>query len=157
MADDTAGPGALDESTENAALSDALAAEHAAVWGYGVVGAALPAAKQDLAATAENAHRDARDRLVELLAERKTDPVDEQGAYELPFPVLSETDAATLAVTLEDGVSGAYVRLLGDAAERATRELAVDALGATEVRAVAWRTRAKQQPVTNPFPGLPKS
>ena len=40
MADDNA-PGALDEGTENAALNDALAAEHAAVWGYGVVGAAL--------------------------------------------------------------------------------------------------------------------
>jgi len=153
MADDTTEPST---ATEAEALNAALAAEHAAVWGYGVVGAALPADKQDLAATAENAHRDARDRLVTLLAERKTDPVGEEGAYELPFPVLSDADAAALAVTLEDGVSGAYVRLLGDAAEPATRELAVGALGATEVRAVAWRTRAKQTPVTNPFPGLPK-
>ena len=31
----------LDAGTENAALGEALAAEHAAVWGYGVVGAAL--------------------------------------------------------------------------------------------------------------------
>ena len=154
MADDTTAPSA---ATEADALNAALAAEHAAVWGYGVVGAALPGDKQELAAASENAHRDARDRLVGLLAERDTEPVGEQGAYELPFPVLSEVDAAKLAVTLEDGVSGAYVRLLGDAAEPATRELAVDALGATEVRAVAWRTRAKQKPVTNPFPGLPKS
>jgi hypothetical protein len=154
MGDDTTEPST---ATESEALNAALAAEHAAVWGYGVVGAALPADEQDLAATAENAHRDARDRLVALLAERKTDPVGEEGAYELPFPVLSDADAAALAVTLEDGVSGAYVRLLGDAAAPATRELAVGALGTTEVRAVAWRTRAKQTPVTNPFPGLPKS
>ncbi|MFL6098069.1 MAG: DUF4439 domain-containing protein, partial [Blastococcus sp.] len=40
MADDKV-PGALDQGTENAALNDALAAEHAAIWGYGVVGAAL--------------------------------------------------------------------------------------------------------------------
>jgi hypothetical protein len=40
MADDKA-PGALDEGTENKALGEALAAEHAAVWGYGVVGVAL--------------------------------------------------------------------------------------------------------------------
>jgi Domain of unknown function (DUF4439) len=153
MANDTTEPST---ATEAEALNAALAAEHAAVWGYGVVGAALPRDKQDLAAASENAHRDARDRLVALLTERDTEPVGEEGAYELPFPVLSEVDAAALAVTLEDGVSAAYVRLLGDAAEPATRELAVDALATTEVRAVAWRTRAKQTPVTNPFPGLPQ-
>ena len=38
MADDTAG-GGLD--AENGALGEVLAAAHAAVWGYGVVGAAL--------------------------------------------------------------------------------------------------------------------
>jgi hypothetical protein len=47
------------------------------------------------------------------------------------------------------------VRVLGEAAESATRELAVGTLGTTEVRAVAWRVRAKQTPVTDPFPGLP--
>ena len=152
MADDTTAPSA---ATEAEALNAALAAEHAAVWGYGVVGAALPADKQELAAASENAHRDARDRLVELLAQRDTEPVGEQGAYELPFPVLSEVDAAKLAVTLEDGVSAAYVRLLGEAAEPSTRELAVGTLGTTEVRAVAWRIRAKETPVTEAFPGLP--
>ena len=153
MADDTNQPSAAGETE---ALNAALAAEHAAVWGYGVVGAALPADKRDLAAATENAHRDARDGLVALLAERGADPVAAEGAYELPFPVLSEADAAALAVTLEDGVSAAYVQVLGEAAESATRELAVTALGTTEVRAVAWRTRAKKTPVTNPFPGLPE-
>jgi Domain of unknown function (DUF4439) len=154
MADDTTTPSA---ATEAEALNAALAAEHAAVWGYGVVGAALPAGSRDLAAASESAHRDARDELVELLSERGADPVGAEGAYELPFPVLSEADAATLAVTLEDGVSAAYVRVLGEAAESATRELAVGALGTTEVRAVAWRARAKRTPVTDPFPGLPDS
>jgi hypothetical protein len=154
MAEDTDETSAAGEAE---ALNAALAAEHAAVWGYGVVGAALAADKRDLAAAAENAHRDARDRLVALLAERGADPVGAEGGYELPFPVLSEVDAATLAVTLEDGVSAAYTRVLGDAAEKGTRRLAVNALGATEVRAVAWRTRAKKNPVTEPFPGLPDS
>ena len=154
MADQTNQPPA---GAEAEALKAALAAEHAAVWGYGVVGAALPADKRDLAAATETAHRDARDELVALLSERGADPVDPQGAYELPFPVLSEADAAALAVTLEDGVSAAYVRVLGQAAEPATRERAVDALSTTEVRAVAWRVRAKKIPVTNPFPGLPQS
>jgi hypothetical protein len=152
MADETPTPSAADEAS---ALNAALAAEHAAIWGYGVVGPALPADRQDQASAAENAHRDARDRLVALLSERDADPVGPEGGYELPFPVLSEADAATLAVTLEDGVAAAYVRVLADAAEAATRELAVGVLGATEVRAVAWRARAGQTPVTDPFPGLP--
>ena len=154
MAEDTNQPSAAGETE---ALNAALAAEHAAVWGYGVVGAALPGDKRDLATATENAHRDARDGLVALLSERGADAVAAEGAYEVPFPVLSEADAAALAVTLEDGVSAAYVRVLGEAAAPAARELAVAALGTTEVRAVAWRTRAKKTPFTNPFPGLPES
>lgn len=152
MSDETNEPSAAGEAE---ALNAALAAEHAAVWGYGVVGAALPPDQRGLATASENAHRDARDELVARVSDAGTEPAGAEGAYELPFPVLSPVDAAALAVTLEDGVSAAYVRVLGDAAEPATRELAVTALGSTEVRAVAWRTRAKQTPVTNPFPGLP--
>ena len=155
MADDNA-PGALDEGTENAALNDALAAEHAAVWGYGVVGAALAGDARKTAADAESAHRDVRDQVAALLAGRKADVVDAQGAYALPFPVLSDVDAAALAVVLEDGVAKAWVRVLDQAAERSTRELAVGVLSATEVRAVGWRIAAGKTPVTTPFPGLPE-
>jgi hypothetical protein len=157
MADDGSDPGALDEGTENAALRGALAAEHAAIWGYGVVGAALDPGAQGLAAASETAHRDVRDHIVELLAERHADPVGTEGAYALPFPVLSATDAAALAVVLEDGVAAAWVRVLDQSAERSTRELAVGVLGATEVRAVGWRAAAGQTPVTRPFPGLPET
>ena len=153
MADDTARTGGLD--AENAALGEALAAAHAAVWGYGVVGAALGEGANSTAAAAETAHRDARDRLTALLVERGTEPVGAKGGYTLPFPVLSQVDAAALAVVLEDGVSAAWVRVLDQAAERATRELAVTALGDAEVRAVGWRAAAGQTPVTRAFPGLP--
>jgi hypothetical protein len=120
-----------------------------------VVGAALGADVQPLAATAEAAHRDVRDQVIALLAGREADVVDAQGAYALPFPVLSAVDAAALAVVLEDGVAAAWVRVLDQSAERSTRELAVGVLGATEVRAVSWRVAAGQTPVTRPFPGLP--
>ena len=154
MADDNA-PGVLNQGTENAALSDALAAEHAAVWGYGVVGAALPGNDRQQAEDAEAAHRGVRDQVAALLAGRKADVVDAQGAYALPFPVLSAVDAAALGVVLEDGVAKTWVRVLDQAAERSTRELAVGTLGATEVRAVGWRVAAGKAPVTMPFPGLP--
>ena len=156
MADDSA-PGALDQDTENAALSDALAAEHAAVWGYGVVGAALKDAARPQAAEAETAHRGVRDQVSALLASRKAEVVDAKGAYALPFPVLSDVDAAALAVVLEDGVAKAWVRVLDQSAERSTRELGVTVLSATEVRAVGWRAAAGKTPLTTPFPGLPPS
>jgi hypothetical protein len=156
MAEDSSTPGQLDERTENAALSDALAAEHAAVWGYGVVGAALAAAARQQAADSEAAHRDVRDQVSAVLAERGADVVDAKGGYALPFPVLSEVDAAALAAVLEDGVAAAWVRVLDQAAERSTRELAVGALSAAEVRAVTWRGAAGKQPVTRALPGLPE-
>jgi hypothetical protein len=70
--------------------------------------------------------------------------------------VLSGTDASALAVVLEDGVAAAWVRVLDQAVERSTRELAVGALTAAEVRAVGWRAAAGQTPSTRAFPGLPK-
>ena len=100
------------------------------------MGAALGAGAAP-AAAAEEAHRDLRDRVTALLVDREAEPVGAEGGYALPFPVLSEVDAATLAVVLEDGVAAAWVRVLDQAAERSTRELAVTALGDAEVRAVA--------------------
>jgi hypothetical protein len=154
MADDTAGTGELDTASENTALNEALAASHAAVWGYGVVGAALDADATPAAAS-EEAHRTMRDRVTALLVGREAEPVGAKGGYALPFPVLSAVDAAALAVVLENGVAAAWVRVLDQAAERSTRELAVTALGDAEVRAVGWRTAAGQTPVTTAFPGLP--
>src|SRR4051794_40478251 len=155
MADDKA-PGALDESTENAALNEALAAEHAAIWGYGVVGAALDGTARQAAEDAEAAHRDVRDQVGALLSGRHADVVDARGAYALPFPVLSAVDAAALGAVFEEGVATAWVRVLDQAAERSTRELAVGVLSAAEVRAVGWRVAAGKTPVTTAFPGLPE-
>jgi hypothetical protein len=157
MADDTSGGSATEDPTaaEDAALQDALSAAHTAVWGYGVVGAALPLAGRGPAFADEQAHRDLRDQLATLLTSREVDPVAAEAAYALPFPVLSAVDAATLAVTLEDGTSRAWTWVLDQATERSTRELGVGALTAAELRAVAWRAAAGTAPVTTAFPGLP--
>jgi hypothetical protein len=147
--------GTVDESTENTALRAVVAAEHAAVWGYGVVGAALGPQARAAAAAAEAAHRDVRDQVTALLDQRRADPVQAKGGYALPFPVLSAIDASALAVVLENGVAAAWVRVIDQAAERSTRELAVGVLTAAEVRAVGWRVAAGQTPVNKAFPGLP--
>ncbi|WP_029432948.1 ferritin-like domain-containing protein [Blastococcus sp. URHD0036] len=154
MADDD-GSGQGDPAAEELALGGVLEAEHAAVWGYGVVGAALPPDARLQAVLAENAHRDVRDRLAALLDERGVDAGPAEAAYALPFPVLSPVDAAALAATLESGVSAAWVALLDDAVDGEIRRLAARELGAAEVRAVDWRSAAGQTPTTTPFPGLP--
>ena len=153
MAEDTS-TGKLDQKSEDKALGEALAAEHAAIWGYGVVGAALATAAQASAASSEAAHRDVRDRVAALLDSRHAEVPAAHGGYALPFPVLSAVDAASLAVVLEDGVAAAWVRVLDEAAERDTRELAVGVLSAAEVRAVGWRIAAVKTPVTSALPGL---
>ena len=79
-----------------------------------------------------------------------------EGAYSLPFPVLSGVDAAALAVVLEDGAAAAWVRVLDQAAQREVRELAVGWLTGAETRAVAWRGAAGTAPATTAFPGLPE-
>ncbi len=156
MADDGSGTTtASPTAAEDAALQEALAAAHTAVWGYGVVGAALPLDARAPVAVAEQAHRDLRDAVAALLTSREVDPVDAEAAYALPFPVLSPTDAAVLAVTLEDGTSQAWTWVLDQATERSTRELGVATLTGAELRAVSWRGAAGRTPVTTPFPGLP--
>jgi Domain of unknown function (DUF4439) len=151
----TAATGPDAAAPEDAALQEALAAAHTAIWGYGVVGAAVPVESRPAVVAAEQAHRDVRDQLLELLSGREVQPVAAEAAYDLPFPVLSAVDAAALAVTLEDGAATAWTWVLDQAAERSTRELAVAALTATELRAVAWRAEAGRTPVTSAFPGLP--
>jgi hypothetical protein len=153
MADETA----VSLKTENAALQEVLAAEHVAVWGYGIVGAALGGSGRSDAVSAQAAHRDLRDGVAELLDSRHQSPVPAKAGYALPFPVLSAHDAAALAVRLEDGVARAWVQLLDQAARKSTRTLAVQSLAATELRAVSWRGAAGQQPVTSAFPGLPSA
>jgi hypothetical protein len=162
MADDGSDSGSTSgapspTAAEDAALQDALAAAHTAVWGYGVVGAALPVEARPPVVAAEQAHRDLRDRLATLLTSRRADPVAAEAAYSLPFPVLSPTDAAALAVTLEEGTSQAWTWVLDQASERSTRELGVATLTAAELRAVGWRGTAGRTPVTSAFPGLPGS
>lgn len=156
MADDGAAAttGSTSLGAENAALQEVLAAEHAAVWGYAAVGAELGSGSDSDAVASQAAHRDLRDQVAELLDSRHVTPVPAKAGYALPFPVLSAKDAAALAATLEEGTSRAWVWLLDQAAEKSTRQLAVDSLSAAEVRAVAWRAAAGTTPVTSAFPGL---
>jgi len=136
------------------ALSAALAAEHAAIFGYGAVGARLDKAGQEAARQAEAAHRSRRDALVVRIAAASASPPASAPAYGLPFPVTDRASALRLAITLEEGAARAWRQAL-PATSGDDRRLAVEALMDCAVRATRWRRLAGVLPSTVPFPGAP--
>jgi hypothetical protein len=130
-----------------AALQAALAAEHAAVYGYGVVGALLPANEQGTAMSDWTLHQHARDTLTEMITRLGATPVAASAAYGTPFPVTDAASARKLAVTIEDGVTRAYLGIVAvtDAKLRAFGALAMQQ---PATRAAGWRG------TTIPFPGM---
>ena len=136
-------------STAVDALRRTLGAEHAAIYGYGVVGARLTGAGAAAALAAYDAHRARRDRLVALLARAGGEPVPAEPAYALPSPVTDAAAAVRLAGNLELGVAACYADLVAAGAD-ALRALAATALQEAAVRAASWRGRGV------PFPGLPE-
>ncbi|MDQ6876077.1 MAG: ferritin-like domain-containing protein [Actinomycetota bacterium] len=134
-------------------LQRALAAEHAAVWGYGLVGATLPPAQQPLAASADQAHRAHRDALEESLRARRATPVAAAASYQLPFPVTDPQAARALAAHLEQGSAANWYAVLPAVSAPADRRLAVSALTDAATRGLQWRLMLPGQPSTVPFPG----
>ncbi|MCX5108974.1 ferritin-like domain-containing protein [Streptomyces sp. NBC_00378] len=129
------------------AAQAALAAEHAAVYGYGVVGGRVAEGRRAEAAAAHHAHRARRDALVRTVRGLGGEPVAAQAAYALPFAVPDPAAAVRLAAVLEDRVAGVYSDLVR-AAEGPLRREAADAMREAAVRAVRWRGSGVA------FPGL---
>ncbi|MEV5711819.1 ferritin-like domain-containing protein [Actinoallomurus sp. NPDC052274] len=133
-----------------AALQAALAAEHVAVFGYGVLGGHVSPAQRQNVTLIWNAHRSRRDRLRGYIQSAGGRPAAAAAAYRLPFKVTSASSAARLAATLEDGVIAGYAVLAG-ANDPNLRRYAAQAMQEAAVRAVRWR----DAPPSEAFPGLP--
>jgi hypothetical protein len=131
-----------------AALQAALAAEHAAIYGYGIAGAQLSGSAKATALRDWTLHQNARDTLTAMITSLGATPVAASAAYDLPFPVHGERAARSLAAVLEDGVTRAYLGLvaLPDTGLRTFGALAMQ--GPAE-RAAFWRGS------TTAFPGFP--
>ncbi|GGJ61718.1 DUF4439 domain-containing protein [Streptomyces brasiliensis] len=136
-----------DRAVELTAVQAALAAEHAAVYGYGVVGGRVGAERRGEARAAYDAHRARRDALVREVRDLGGRPVASSAAYALPFAVPDAAAAVRLAAELEDRVAGVYSDLVR-ATEGARRGSAAQALREAAVRAVRWRGGSVA------FPGL---
>ncbi|MFJ9418246.1 ferritin-like domain-containing protein [Streptomyces sp. NPDC101227] len=135
------------DERELAAVQAALAAEYAAVYGYGVVGGRISRARRSEAQAAYDAHRARRDALRRGVRDLGGRPPAAAAAYELPFPVPDAAAAARLAAELEDRLAAVYADLVR-AAEGARRMDAAAALREAAVRAVRWRGSGVA------FPGL---
>jgi Domain of unknown function (DUF4439) len=139
----TANPQAVTE------LQAVLAAEQAACYGYGVVGAHLNASHPQAKSANSDwvAHQFARDSLSALITAAGAQPVPAPVAYQLPVHVQTPAQARSLAVILEDNVAQAYLRLIA-LPDRSLRALGARELTAAALRAAAWRRS------TVAFPGL---
>jgi hypothetical protein len=143
------------QRTAIAALQTALAAEHAAVYGYGMVGAMLTGTGTGTGSSAGladakadwNAHQLARDNLEAMLTRLGATPVAASPAYRLPFTVGSPAAARRLAAALEDGVTRAYLAMVA-VSDPNLRLFAAKAMQTAANRATAWSGS------TVAFPGM---
>ncbi|WP_173318090.1 ferritin-like domain-containing protein [Streptomyces fulvorobeus] len=138
-----------DGSPELGAAQAALAAEHAAVYGYAVLGGRLTGKRGTEATAAYDGHRARRDALVRTVRDLGGAPVAADAAYALPFAVRDPAAAERFAAVLEDRVAGVYSDLVR-AAEGSLRREAAGALREAAVRAARWRGTGVA------FPGLPE-
>ena len=129
------------------ALQAALAAENAAIFGYGAAGAHLTGSSRAAAQQDWTAHNRARDTLAAMISARGATPAAAQAFYQLPFRVRNAPGAARLAAYLEDGVTRAYLGLVAVGDQRLRRFGAMAMLAAAQ-RAASWRGS------TVAFPGL---
>jgi hypothetical protein len=124
------------------ALQKTLAAEHAAVYVCGALGAQTSQTRSrplfDALTAAYTAHRARRDQLVQEITARGTEPVSSAPAYELPERSDTEAEVAGAALDLERGCATTYAYLVANS-RGAGRRWAIGALTESAVRELAFR------------------
>ncbi|SHL27714.1 protein of unknown function [Pseudonocardia thermophila] len=140
-----------------AALQQALAAEHAAVWCYSLAVAFLGAEQRAAARTDTDAHRELRNQIANTLSSIGSQPVSAQPAYSPPEKVTDAASAARLLVVAETDALVAWRSVLERSSERALRKAALDALTSATVRCARWREVVGREPAVPQFPGAPEA
>ncbi|BBY60104.1 ferritin-like domain-containing protein [Mycolicibacterium sarraceniae] len=136
-----------------AALFDAVAAEHAAIYGYGIVSAHSSPDENDLVSAELAEHRERREAAIAMLTGRAAKAPLPAAGYQLPIPVDNPSDAASLAVRMENDCAVAWRAALEHASSDQDREFAVTALTEAAVAAARWKQVQGIEPVTVAFPG----
>jgi hypothetical protein len=136
-----------------AALYDAVTTEHGVIYGYGFVSAHSSAETNDLVSTAMAEHRDRREAAIKMLTDRKVDPPLPAPGYQLPTQVDNPTDAANLAVRMEEDSASAWRAVLEQATTSEERAFAVKALTESAVTSARWSRVLGVWPISVAFPG----
>ena len=129
------------------ALQAALVAEHAAVYGYGLLIPQLTGAARDNGLAGFDEHRNRRDRLRALIVALGASPVEAAAAYRPSAPVVGAAAGVRFAADLERDVALAFGDLVA-ASTQDTRTFAAHALQELAVRQAGWEQAAPR------FPGL---
>ncbi|MBB5955643.1 hypothetical protein FHS29_002224 [Saccharothrix tamanrassetensis] len=134
------------------AVQDALAAEHAAVWTYGLVSAFVD---QQAAAVADGAtaHRARRDTTERWLRDKGAQPKPPAPAYLPPQPVDSAASAIAALIAVETDACVAWRGVVERTDDQELRKSALDALTTSAIRATRWRKTAGITPLSIALPG----
>ncbi|WP_396905989.1 ferritin-like domain-containing protein [Mycolicibacterium phlei] len=135
------------------ALFDAIAAEHAAIYGYGVVSAHTTPDTNWLVSESIAAHRERREAALALLDDRSVAGPLPAAGYRLPTTVDTPEQAAKLAVQMENDAATAWRAVVEQATSETDRAFAVAALTQCAVAAARWNQVLGATPVTVAFPG----
>jgi hypothetical protein len=132
-------------------LQKTLAAEHAAVHLYGVLGGQSSKSQQPTLFRqldhAYDEHRASRDKLTELINAKGRDPVAAKVDYAVPGPTSTPSQIEAVARTIERRVTQTYGELVENTAG-ADRRWAIAALDAGAVRELGFGV------APSAFPGL---
>ncbi|GAA4047665.1 ferritin-like domain-containing protein [Nonomuraea soli] len=131
-------------------LRKALAAEHAAVYAYGMLGARTTGTLRSRVTAAFNAHRGTRDRLRVMISSRGGSPVETESSYDVGETPTSATQVVNLAVLVEEGITAAYLELAASD-DVALRRHAALAMQESVTRSYGFRRRIRA------LPGMPDS
>ncbi len=139
--------------TDAAALFDAVTTEHAVIYGYGLVSAHCTPQENELVADAMAEHRERRETAIAMLTGRGVDPPLPAAGYQLPSQLANPTDAANLAVRMEEDSAVAWRAVLEQAITAEQRTFAVTAQTQAAVTGARWNRVLGVSPVTVAFPG----
>lgn len=135
------------------ALFDAIATEHATIYGYGLVSARCTPDVNDLVSKAMAEHRERREKGLAMLSGRSVEGPLPAAGYQLPMKVDTPDDAAKLAVRMEEDAAVAWRAVVEQATTEQDRAFGVAALTQCAVTAARWSRVLGSTPVTVAFPG----
>jgi hypothetical protein len=135
------------------ALFDAIATEHATIYGYGIVSAHTTPDTNYLVSKAINEHRERREEGLAMLATRSVEGPLPAAGYQLPIDVETPEDAAKLAVRMEEDAAVAWRAVVEQSTDEQDRAFGVKALTQCAVMAATWSRVLGVSPVTVAFPG----